>query len=35
MLEEADRHILALAVLAGIGQSLLGDAVEGIFQGRF
>ena len=34
LLGHRDRHPLALAVLAGIGQRLLGDAVDRILQDR-
>ena len=32
--QKADRYSLALAVLAGIRQGLLGNPIDGIFQGR-
>ena len=34
MLHETDLHLLALAVLAGICQSLLGNPVDAVLQGR-
>ena len=34
LLSHGDRHLLALAVLAGIGQRFLRDAVKGVLQDR-